>query len=439
MPRRSLLSQAERELLFAFPTDDSEMNQYYTFSEHDLSFIRQHRTPQNKLGFAVQICYLRYPGYALPPDGEPPYPLLQMIAKQINLDSSAWPLYSTRPETRREHLLELQTAFGYRPFSGEDYKAYLRVLVDLALQTDKGIFLATSLFQELRKQKIIIPPIDVIEKLCAEALSQGTNQIYTVLTESLTDIQRQRLDELLDLKPETRISHLTWLKQPPNAPNAKHILEHIDRLKLIKSFVLDDELQRQVHQNRLLKIAREGEQMTAQHLRDLGTVRRYATLVAILLESQSTLIDEIVDIHDRIIGTLFNRAKHNHAEKFQSSGRSINEKVRLYWRIGQALLDAKSKGTNPFEALEAIIPWEDFTKSVEEAHKLSQDEDFDYLYLIGNSYSQVRRYAPSFLDALVFKATPSAQELLNGVEIIKKLNDADTRSVPKDAPTGFIR
>ena len=156
MPRRSLLSQAERELLFAFPTDDSEMNQYYTFSEHDLSFIRQHRTPQNKLGFAVQICYLRYPGYALPPDGEPPYPLLQMIAKQINLDSSAWPLYSTRPETRREHLLELQTAFGYRPFSGEDYKAYLRVLVDLALQTDKGIFLATSLFQELRKQKIII-------------------------------------------------------------------------------------------------------------------------------------------------------------------------------------------------------------------------------------------------------------------------------------------
>jgi hypothetical protein len=166
---------------------------------------------------------------------------------------------------------------------------------------------------------------------------------------------------------------------------------------------------------------------------------RYATLVAILIESQSTLIDEIVDMHDRIIGTLFNRAKHNHAEKFQSSGRSINEKVRLYWRIGRALLEAKSNGTNPFEALEAIIPWEDFTKSIEEAQKLSQDEDFDYLYQIGNGYSQVRRYAPVFLDSLVFKATPSAQELLNGVEVIKKLNDTDTRSIPEDAPTGFIR
>ncbi|MCX6054617.1 MAG: DUF4158 domain-containing protein [Chloroflexi bacterium] len=141
MPRRSLLSQAERELLFAFPTDESEALRYYLFSEYDLSFIRQHRQPQNKLGIAIQICYLRYPGYALPPDGQPPSFLLQMIAKQINLDTSVWPQYSTRPETRREHLLELQTAFGYRPFSGDEFKTQVRVLADLALQTDKGIIL----------------------------------------------------------------------------------------------------------------------------------------------------------------------------------------------------------------------------------------------------------------------------------------------------------
>jgi hypothetical protein len=51
--------------------------------------------------------------------------------------------------------------------------------------------------------------------------------------------------------------------------------------------------------------------MTAQHLDDLEITRRHATLLAIVLEAKATLIDEIVDIHDRIIGTLFNRAKHN--------------------------------------------------------------------------------------------------------------------------------
>ena len=36
--------------------------------------------------------------------------------------------------------------------------------------------------------------------------------------------------------------------------------------------------------------AAEGGQMTAQHLRDLETTRRYATLVAILLETKATLM-----------------------------------------------------------------------------------------------------------------------------------------------------
>lgn len=62
---------------------------------------------------------------------------------------------------------------------------------------------------------------------------------------------------------------------------------------------LSEGLESAVHQNRLLKLAREGGQMTAQHLRDLEPVRRYAALVAVLLETRATLIDEVIDLHDR--------------------------------------------------------------------------------------------------------------------------------------------
>ena len=57
-----------------------------------------------------------------------------------------------------------------------------------------------------------------------------------------------------------------------------------------------------------------------QHLRDLETSRRCATLLAILLEAKATLIDQALDLHDRMIGGLFNRAKRRHAEEFQQSG-----------------------------------------------------------------------------------------------------------------------
>ena len=66
MPRRSILSAAERESLLALPDTKDELIRHYTFSESDLSIIRQRRGPANRLGFAVQLCYLRFPGVILP-------------------------------------------------------------------------------------------------------------------------------------------------------------------------------------------------------------------------------------------------------------------------------------------------------------------------------------------------------------------------------------
>jgi len=75
-------------------------------------------------------------------------------------------------------------------------------------------------------------------------------------------------------------------------------------------------------------------------------------MLAVILDTMATLIDEIIDQHDRFMGTLFSKAKRNHADRFQESGKAINNKVRLYSRIGRALLDAKQSGSDPFAAIE---------------------------------------------------------------------------------------
>jgi hypothetical protein len=244
---------------------------------------------------------------------------------------------------------------------------------------------------------------------------------------------------LLILREGTRGSGLIWLLKPPGPPKPKHILEHLERLNVIRKLSLPAELENVVHQNRMLKLAREGAQMTAQHLRDLENVRRYATLVAVILETRATLIDETIDLHDRFMGALFSKAKRNHADQFQQSGKEINEKVRLYLRIGRALLDAKESGHDPFEAIESVISWDMFSESIKEAEKLSRPENFDYLALVGDSFSQLRRYIPTFLNSLTMKAAPASRELLTGIEVLKSMNDRQARKVPDDAPTSFVR
>jgi len=438
MPRRTILSEAERETLRALPSSQDELIQHYTLNELDLALIKQRRNSHNRLGFAVQLCYLRYPGYALPIGEDVSPSLLSYVGKQLGIKESCWSKYAQRQETRREHLQILRVYLGLSSFSLGTFRITLKVLIDVALKTDKGIILARYGLDYLRDENVIIPPLRVIERLCAMAIAQSNRKIYQNLIAPLSTEHLQNLDSLLTPKPETKITRMAWLRQSPTAPNIKHILEHIERLKVLQSVDLPDGLEQKIHKNRLLKMAREGGRMSVDDLAKFETVRRYATIVAVVIETKATVIDEIIDLHDRIIGNLFNRAKRQHKEEFQKSGKSLNDKVRLYYLIGNALLEAKEAGKDPFIAIENVITWDDFRESLSEAQKLAQPENFDYLYRIGRSYSQIRRYVPGFLKNLQFGGTPATKSLLSALDILKQLDEGILSKLPDDAPIDFI-
>lgn len=439
MPRRAVLSAAERAALLAIPKDEDSLIRHYTLDAQDLALIQQRRGDHNRLGFAVHLCSLRFPGAALPDDVTPPEALLTWLARQLDLEPGLWPRYARRAETRREHLRELQFWLGLTPFGRHHFRSEVEHLMALATQTDRGIVLAMALVERLRYQRVILPPIDVIERVCAHALIRGTQRVYEALTAPLTPGQLASLDRLLQPREGARGSTLAWLRQPPGAPNARHILAHLDRLQVVRDLGLPDRLEQAAHQNRLLKLAREGGQMTGQHLRELEPQRRHATLVAVVLETRATVIDEIIDLHDRFLGTLFARAKRSHAEQLQQTGQTIGDQVQLFFRIGRALLAARASGQDPFAAIEAIVPWDELAARITVAEQLAGPDRFDFLSELSDGYPQLRRYTPRLLEALQLTAAPAARELLRAVETLKALNERQARKVSEDAPTAFVR
>lgn len=440
MPRRSLFSPIERQNFQALPVDSMELIQHYTLTEADLSLIRQHRGRANRLGFAVLLSYLRYPGWPLAPDAQPPASLLTFLSQQLQVDADCWPDYGEREETRREHLLEARAYLGLHPFGLKHYRQCLAALSELALQNDQSHPLAHELIHQLRQQSVALPPFPVIERLCAEAVTRANRRIYRTLTEPLSKTHQQRLKALLQPNETSgKSTVLTWLRQPPGVPNPKNLLIHLERLKTIEALALPEDLEQRIHPNRLLKLARVGAQMTSQNIGKLEPMRRYATILAILLETRATLLDETVELHERILGKIFNQAKRKHNEEFQQSGKAINQKLRLFGQIGQALVAAKESGTDPYSAIESILPWPEFTQSIVETQGLTRPEDFDFLYRLGDHYHQVRRYVPALLETLPLKATPAAQEVQAAIETLKTMNAQGARKVPVGAPTGFIR
>ena len=103
MPRREILSPAQREALLAIPVDRAGLIEHYVLSEQDISLVRQRRGDHNRLGIAVQLALLRFPGTSLQGDETPPKELINFLARQLHVPSSGWNEYAQRDETRREH------------------------------------------------------------------------------------------------------------------------------------------------------------------------------------------------------------------------------------------------------------------------------------------------------------------------------------------------
>ncbi len=88
MPRRELLSSAQRAEMLVLPTNMSEqmLARYYTLSSDDLMLIRQRRRLYNHLGFAVQLAYHRFPGRTWTASEEVSPQVLMSLATQLDIN-----------------------------------------------------------------------------------------------------------------------------------------------------------------------------------------------------------------------------------------------------------------------------------------------------------------------------------------------------------------
>ena len=92
--------------------------------------------------------------------------------------------------------------------------------------------------------------------------------------------------------------------------------------------------------------------------------KRYAILVAYLLNLSQDLIDLAIEIHDRQIMILQSKGRKTQEEMQKQNGKSVNEKVIHFADIRSALIKAKEEGLDPFTIIKKVMPWDDIVASI---------------------------------------------------------------------------
>src|ERR1700720_4217533 len=114
--RRQQLTKAQITALLDPPTDQRELVRHYTLSAEDLAAVRRCRGDHNRLGCALMLCYLRYPGRPLKAGEQPPAQLIAFAAEQIDALPAAIEEYLAAERNRQRHAVECQERLGLRPF-----------------------------------------------------------------------------------------------------------------------------------------------------------------------------------------------------------------------------------------------------------------------------------------------------------------------------------
>ncbi|WP_377863537.1 Tn3 family transposase [Bacillus sp. R86525] len=434
---RELLTPEQRQVFMQIPEDEWVLGTYYTFSKRDLEIINKRRREENRLGFAVQLAILRYPGWPYTHIKSIPDSVIHYISKQIGSTPSSLSLYPQRENTLWDHLKEIRNEYDYVTFTLKEYRMTFKHLHQLALENGDAIHLLHECIDFLRKNKIIMPAITTLERMVWEARAMAEKKLFNTVSQSLSNTQKEKLEEIIH-PSESNKTILGWLKEPPGHPSPETFLKLIERLEYIRGMELETVQISHLHRNRLLQLSRLGSRYEPYAFRDFQENKRYSILTIYLLHLTQELTDKAFEIHDRQILSLLSKGRKAQEEIQKQNGKKLNEKVIHFTNIGQALIKAKEEKLDVFEVLESVIEWNSFVSSVVEAQELARPVDYDYLDLLQKRFYTLRKYKPTLLRVLEFHSTKANEPLLQAVEIIRRMNESGKRKVPDESPVDFI-
>ncbi|HDR3652816.1 TPA: Tn3 family transposase [Bacillus anthracis] len=437
---RELLTLEQRQDFMQIPEDEWILGTYFTFSKRDLEIVNKRRREENRLGFAVQLAVLRYPGWPYTHIKSIPESVIHYISKQIGATPSSISLYPQRENTLWDHLKELRSEYDFVTFTLREYRIAFKHLHQLAFENGDAIHLLHECIDFLRKNKIILPAITTLERMVWEARAMAEKKLFNTVSQSLTNEQKGKLEEIITSQhpSESNKTILGWLKEPPGHPSPETFLKVIERLEYIRGMELETVQISHLHRNRLFQLSRLGSRYEPYAFRDFQENKRYSILTVYLLHLTQELTDKAFEIHDRQILSLLSKGRKAQEEIQKQNGKKLNEKVIHFTNIGQALIKAKKEKLDVFEVLESVIEWNSFVSSVEEAQELARPDDYDYLDLLQKRFYSLRKYTPTLLRVLEFHSTKVNEPLLQAVEIIRGMNESGKRKVPDNSPVDFI-
>ena len=433
------LSDAERASLETWPAEIShtDLVAHFTLDVADVRWLARQRSPANRLGLSVQLTGLRYLGFlpgelaALPPL------VLDRLAAELGVGPQVFADYLDLGErARREHAAAVIERAGWQTCGRGEWKRLGDWLVERALEHDTPSVLFRAALDHLRDAQIVRPGVDRLMRAVAAARATAWTELYLRVGPLLTSTRRGQLDRLLATDPDLRVAPLVWLNTGATQASPETIKTEVDKLDYLRGIGADRLDLSVVPPERVRELAGWARRSTPRALRRLDSDRRYPVLLAAAATTCTEIVDEVVRLFDQALAATDGRARRQVAEQRAALVKGDYERLRLLDEILDIVLDDGLDDAAVGANLRHL--GRDRLAGAARPPAERPPADGGHLALLEARHSYLRQFAPHVLAAIEFSASVEPSEVLNAVTLLRRLNAEGRRTVPDDAPTGFV-
>jgi TnpA family transposase len=442
MPRR-FLSQAERQRLSRFPDEvlDADCVVYFTLTPADKALIESKRGDANRMGIAVLLCSLRYLGYFPANSQYPPRNVTAFVAAQVEASAKDLAEYADRDQTRREHLSEVMKHLGFRRLRSQDRQALITWLGERALEHERPATLLQQACEHLYQLRLVRPAITTMEEVVADARQWAEQKTIAVLVQPLSEEMRTRLDTLLLPHDTHSRTPLVWLRRFATGHSDKDILATLAKLAFIRQWPIMSWQVEELPASRISHLARIARSTSAQSMVRKPADLRDAILVAFLLWAYHKTLDELIELFDLCLADAYRKSKRE-LQEFQLHHMAQMQTMLGYFRdMSQIVVDETIADVAVRPTIYEQVPPATLHLALDEVEAyFIAGRRRTHLDFFDRRYSYFRRFTPAFLQALTFHNYAYKEGLLEALDILRDMNEAEDKLPPtlEEAPTDFV-
>ncbi|MFT4718379.1 MAG: TnpA family transposase [Rickettsiales bacterium] len=450
----NFLTQDQKESYGKFPDeiDEYDLAKYFLLDERDLEFISEKRSLQNKFGFALQIAIIRFLGMSIIDFSLVPHNAKRFIADQIDVSNTKLlNQYSSRDQTRREHIAQIRKFYGYRELNEDNWLFRLNRLLyyKVWLADERPSLLFDLSVSWLLHNKILLPGASTLERIISKIRERIYNRIWELLYQLPSDFHKRKLESLIKISKNKRFSDFDNYRKGAFHVSSNSINEQIKRYLSLRKFGISKLDFSKIPEIHLRNLARYSSLVSINKISRMSEEKKVAILLTFVKHYEIEAIDETLDLFDLIISELILSSKRTGQKKRLRSLKDLDQSALLLAEFCYNLLvklDSNNGNNNQLLDFTQLIKSnnssiEQISNSINVINEIARPNDDKFSDEMVEQHGKIKRFLPDFLKYINFESTNSGKIIFDIIQYLRKnFNKKNNYNFANntDIPTRFI-